>query len=373
MLRIAHISLDEKFIDCAINQFNSLQNTHSTFCVKADGYTLSHIKNSSVKIFTHETDLIDFINNNNFKFVILHSLCISPYYLLKLTPQILWCSWGYDIYSDKSSAVEKIFPLNLLKPLTRAASFSRPSIKNRFIPYLRKIGIRSTSQKRYDDFVKKVSYFSVVLPDEFDEAKKKFSHLKFFPFRYIYPKSNAEFKVSNGHCNSILLGNSLDPNNNHIDLLSILENKRIKCTAYIPISYPNNQEKYKEHLKSFVQKLQFVSVRFLENFIPREEYFKIIDECNIAIFGHIRQQATGNIFHMFYGGKKVFFFQDSLNYKYLKKMGFKIFSIENDLSTDVISTNLNEKFQKNNFHLAQKFEEYNQYLFQLQSFFNNLM
>ena len=54
-------------------------------------------------------------------------------------------------------------------------------------------------------------------------------------------------------------------------------------------------------------------------------------------------------------------------------MGFKIFSIENDLSTDVISTNLNEKFQKNNFHLAQKFEEYNQYLFQLQSFFNNLM
>ena len=165
---------------------------------------------------------------------------------------------------------------------------------------------------------------------------------------------------------------TVHPNNNHIDLLSILENKRIKCTAYIPISYPNNQEKYKEHLKSFVQKLRFVSVRFLENFIPREEYFKIIDECSVAIFGHIRQQAVGNIFRMLYTGKKILMYKDSVGYNYFKQHNVKIFNIEDDLHQDFFEKTLDIESQKANYTFVLNDENFETYIKSLQGFFDNI-
>ena len=41
-MRIAHISLDEKFIDCAINQFSLLKGVDSVFCVKTENSTLKY-------------------------------------------------------------------------------------------------------------------------------------------------------------------------------------------------------------------------------------------------------------------------------------------------------------------------------------------
>ena len=372
-MRILHLSLDEKFIDSAIEQFNLIQGVESVFCVKSDLDTLKYINSPGVRIIHTMEEIIDFANNGNFDYIIMHSLWMGPKWVASLKVPILWNSWGYDIYSDKSDIIAKPIHLSLYKPKTRkAAEKKAKTLHDRLVIFLRKFGILSQRQKRYNSIIKKIPYLSVVLPIEFDFIQKKCPHFNFFPFRYIDPSERIPFKAYTKTTTSILLGNSLDPTNNHIDILDIMEKRHIQCNVYIPISYPDNLDTYKKNLKAFASKLKYVNVRFIEDFIPKSEYFRIIDECCAAIFGHIRQQAIGNIFHFFYSGKKTLFYEDSVNYKYFQKESFKVFSIEHDLTQEIFSKPLSEDIQKYNHDLVCKDENYKSYMSQLQSFFDNL-
>ena len=86
----------------------------------------------------------------------------------------------------------------------------------------------------------------------------------------------------------------------------------------------------------------------------------------------MRQQAVGNIYHTFYSGKKALFYKNSLNYKYFKNFGYKIFSIEDDLTQDILSQPLSEEIQKYNYSLASSNEDYKTYINKLQVFFDKL-
>lgn len=372
-MRIAHISLDEKFIDCAINQFSLLKGVDSVFCVKTENSTLKYIKSPDVKLFQTFDEIVEFINNDHFDYVVFHSFCIPQNKVESLNVPILWNSWGYDIYSDESNVLAKPITLSLYKPKTRAAANIKPkTLHDRILILARKFGIVSKRQKKYDALISKIPYLSVVLPIEFDYIHKKYPHFKFFPFRYIDPSESIAFTPYTKATTSILLGNSVDPTNNHIDILSILEKRNIQCTVYIPISYPSNQETYKKALKSFAATLKTVKVRFLEDFIPKEEYFKIIDECSVAIFGHIRQQAVGNIFRMLYTGKKILMYKDSVGYNYFKQHNVKIFNIEDDLHQDFFEKPLDIESQKANYTFVLNDENFEAYIKSLQGFFDNI-
>lgn len=371
-MRIAHLSLDEKFIDIAIDQFNLLSNVDSTFCAQANGNEFKFIKSKNVKLFHSSEDMVSFINEGKFDYVVMHSMCISPRYLLKLEAPILWCSWGFDIYSDKSSIIKRIIHLSLYKPLTRAAANVGPqSAKDKITLLLRKIGIRSKRQKRLDQLIKKIPYLSVVLPSEFEAVQKAYPHFKLFPFTYINRQKSVPFSPYSGTNNSILLGNSLDPANNHIDILDTLEKRSIRCNAYIPISYPVN-DAYKKSLKDFASKLKYVQVHFLEDYMPLSDYYKIIDGCSVAIFGHIRQQAIGNIFRMFYTGKKILLYKNSIAYNYFQKKNLHLFTIEDDLQASIFEAPLSIEKQKINYDFANDDDNFEKHMATLQTFFDQL-
>ena len=372
-MRIAHLSLDEKFIDCAIEQFSDLHDVESEFCVCAEGAKAKLVKSPDIKIFHTSEQIVSYVNENHFDYAVLHSLCLSPRILSKLQMPILWCSWGYDIYSDKKATKRKPIVLDLFKPLTRKAlGPQQTTFKEKLKYLLLKIGYKSSLQKHHDAFLKKISYLSVVLPEEFEMVKKNFKQLRFFPFRYVDKDNGALNHNILSPTKSILLGNSLDPTNNHIDILQSLENIKVHCKVYIPISYPNVPGPYKKRLKEFAEHLQYVTPIFLEEFIPREQYFDIINECSIAIFGHIRQQAVGNILHMFCEGRKIFLYKDSIAYKHFYNAGAKIFSIENDLEPTIFDSVLGEDIQNKNRSIVRNEDYYATYIKQLQAFFDNL-
>lgn len=372
-MRIVHISLDEKFIDCAIEQFSDLHGVESEFCVCAPGDKAKLVKSPDIKIFHTSEQIVNYANGNHFDYAVLHSLCLSPRILSKLQMPILWSSWGYDIYSDKKNAKRRPVVLDLFKPLTRKALGPQQRTFKEKIKYaLLKVGYKSSWQKHHNAFLKKISYLSVVLPEEFEMVKKKFNQLQFYPFQYI-DKDNGEFN-HNFHTStkSILLGNSLDPANNHIDILQSLENLKVNCKVYIPISYPDVPGPYKKRLKEFAEHLQYVTPIFLEDFIPKKKYFSIINECSIAIFGHIRQQAVGNITYMLCTGKKVFLYSNSISYKHYNDIGAKIFSIEKDLDANIFDNVLDKAIQNKNREIICSEEKYDIYISQLQAFFDNL-
>lgn len=75
------------------------------------------------------------------------------------------------------------------------------------------------------------------------------------------------------------------------------------------------------------------SVIVLEEYLPLDQYRNIVNSTSIGIFYHERQQAMGNIELFLLNGGKLFLSKSSVIYKYLKTMGFAVFSIQDDLNT----------------------------------------
>lgn len=372
MLKIIHICSDEKFIDSTIKQFDLLKGIESTFCAQTKLPAFKFIKNPIVKRFSEPSDIIDFANKDNFDIAVLHSLCYKPKILNQLKIPIFWASWGFDIYSDYGDFIQKPLSLSLYKPLSKKFAENYPkTFHDKLSVFLRKFGILSNRQKEFNALINKISYISVVLPTEFEMIKTKYPHLKRFDFHYKAPNPQKDSQPSQ-ISNKILLGNSLNPTNNHLDILNALEKKKIKCEVYLPISYPDNYTAYKNELKSFASQLKYVTAHFIEDFMPKQEYFNIIDQCGVAIFGHIRQQAIGNIRHMLLEGKKVLLYSNSIAYKYYSSYNLKLFSIENDLDQSLFQAALPIEDQERNFQFFQKKDNYELYIEELQRFFDNL-
>lgn len=377
MLKICHICPDEKFIDLAIDIFSRLD-IKSEFYTNLKNNEYHCIKNTNVKNYKNLTDLVNYINQNNFDFVILHSLyCLEhKYKLLKLKPKIIGISWGYDIYSDKNDILKMAVDMDLFKPLTRCyANIMDNNLLYKILyPFKLLYNKILRKQWQYDKLLNKITCISTVLPNEFELINKKFSHLKFFPFDYMDPNANIPFIPNNILNNNILVGHCLLPTNNHIDILNTLEQRKIKCNAYIPIAYPNgkfeqfNSEKYKNKIKEFCKSLKYVTPIFLENYIGKYEYFKIIDNCSCAIFGQLRQEAIGNINHMLYTGKKIFMYKDSINYQYYSKYA-KIFNIETDLNSNIFNNCLELEYQNKNYNFIHEKENYQNYINKLNDYF----
>jgi hypothetical protein len=109
---------------------------------------------------------------------------------------------------------------------------------------------------------------------------------------------------------NILVGNSADPSNNHLDVLDKLEaHKNENIKIYVPLSYGN-------------QVIAEEKKRFGDKFIPRTEmmpfqnYLEFMGLIDIAIFNHKRQQAIGNTITLLGLRKKVFIRSDVVQWQF---------------------------------------------------------
>lgn len=376
-MKILHIATDEKFIDSAIDQFTWYENVESDFfiCCPQNEVKYIHSTASNVRFFDSAAKLVSAANAMNADFVMLHSFGISYVELLKLKHRIIWKLWGYDFYSDKYDRIQRAVSLNLYGPRTRVQT---TSLKQKYKHFLRSLaglcGVKAEKQKQYDALVSKVEFLAPVFDEEFELAKKKFPHLKYCPFQYYSGgKSNFEFKkVSFEQPYNIFIGNSLDPTNNHLDILAELDKLGKPVSVIMPISYSGSPE-YKTFLKAECAKYKNVSIRFLETFMERSEYFKLASTCPFAIYGHRRQQAAGNIGQMLKDGVKVFLYKDSINYQYYSNHGYKVFSIEDELNEENLKEPLAAEFVQQNRNAYMKYENTETYVETMKNFFLRLV
>lgn len=368
MIRLLHLCNDEKFIDMAINQFERLQNVKSVFVV-CSKTPLKYVKTSNVVVLDKKEDVLNFVKNNPCDFVVFHSLFISLINISEIHKPIIWNSWGMDVYSDVSASRKRAITLSLYKPLTRKFVNDNLSLKNRIGKYL-----SSLYKWKYIRSLKRVKYVSTVFPEEYDFIKKVKKDVVFFPFRYI-SVNEGTFDTSASidfEKKYVLLGNSLALTNNHLDILSNLESRKEHLTVIMPISYPQENKKYKDKLLEYIETLTYVHVLPIKEFMPYQEYISRISQCSCAIFGHIRQQAVGNISEMLRRGAKVFLYKDSFAYKHYTSMGCKVFCIEEDMMKSDMFEPFDEKFKLKNKAIIEKDSDPTNYMNQLQSFFDNL-
>lgn len=377
--KIVHFVLDDKFIIPEMNIFDSLIDYKNEYIL---------IKNIPFqhRIYLKEKEKIQEMSRWNVKkricrndyadVIILHSLFSLPLDLFKYIhpkTKVVWLAWGYELYHGKYGMEPLIKIVSLYGPYTKEyveAQDYQPKlpilIKNKIREFISKV-LWPVNVYILNKALQRIDYFGGY-PGEYNLIEQNgYFRAENIDYSYplisnLYSKDNIE-NISEGLSGNILVGNSATETNNHIDVFVRIEkivppDKKI----IVPLSYGSHT--YREYVISkgcdtFAEQFQP-----LVNFMPLTEYQLLLQSCSVAIFGHERQQAVGNVIMSLWNGAKVFLSENSLVYKYLRSQGLIVYSIQNDLSKEAICTYLsreeilsNRKIVSNNFSNEAVFEK----------------
>jgi Glycosyltransferases involved in cell wall biogenesis len=260
----------------------------------------------------------------------------------KIEKPIYWLVWGGDLYN--------YIDFELYKPETKKA--------------LGKIGanISSKVEKNTINYVyrkstiRKISKILIINDGEYEEIKANFI-TKAKRKDFIYPSptfdsgimKKVEFidGLKSKYQHIFLIGNSANPSNNHVDILSKLKNiKNEKFCIIAPLSY-GASDQYVDLVISEGKKI------FKNRFIPliqyysSEEYNYILNSIDVCLFSYNRQQGLGNIYTAIELGKKVFI--DNNKYKFFDLNGIIVYDINkiDNINFDQIIEVDNEIIDKN--------------------------
>lgn len=346
---ILHIVIDDKFIDMAYHTFEEAYPKSNRFIILSNKYKLKYIKNTPIE-FVNWYTIFDknFLKSlKEYDFVCLHWLDeIKLRLISKADPSVkfVWIGWGGDYYDIITEFDEtKLFKDKTLeiykKNQNENCELKKTSFRSKLKKIIRNLFFKNL-EKKY--IVNRINYFAPVLYEDYELVKKNISNFKpnFISWNYgtledDLVKGLQDFIV-NG--NNILIGNSSTYENNHIDVFDLisklnLEGRKIIC----PLSY--GDEKYKKDVIKEGYKIFGSNFVPINEFLNIDDYLNILKSCSVAIMGHIRQQALGNIVTMMNLGAKVFLDAKNPVYHFFKKQNAFIFTLE-DLSEDLLNKKL---------------------------------
>ncbi len=329
-LKLLHIVKDEKFIDGAFSLFETDDRVDNTYIIVGEKQDLKYVKCTRIQ-FVPVEKLFSYIHK--FNVILIHSLPVLPLHLLPKISEdikIVWFAWGYDIYKKPYD----IIPLELLGNETkRNTAWERLKIRLHCSYYTKKSYVR----KHLKSALSRIDYFSGVFPYEMDLIKNNHPEFKAFPLDFYYgakdffiPEQPAT-KIIHGKKN-IIIGNSADITGNHLDVLKRMSTIDIDKDAkiIIPLSYGGSSS-YIEKVERKAQALSPGNIYSLRSFLPIDEYLGLISNCRTAVFAHERQQASDNIFMQMIYGARVYMSETSAAFSYLKSIGLKVYSLQNEL------------------------------------------
>lgn len=370
MLHIANVVSDQKFIDNQIVYHDLTKDLcqHDYFIVTLDKQVEYRYLKSIERIeVISPKDFILRLKREKYDAVFIHCMKYIPLqYVPKIPKQIkvFWMSWGVDIYCLPSD-----------KPMIRLVLYNKKTeryldsikkdipVQKKSLTYYwnnLKFGIYKFLHENdmdlqwncnlYRKAVSRVDYFSGVYSSEYDLIKNNsFFHAKQVIYNYIDPQKFDNLcinKIPQGE--NILIGNSADDRNNHLDILDFIETlKFFGRKIYLPMSYGGSRE-YIEFVKSEYSKILKNNLCVLESFMPLNEYQLLLDTCSVGIFMHERQEGNGNIMYILRNGGKVFLSETSVAYKYYMSLGIRVFSIQKELNQKELETMLPVEIRQNN-------------------------
>lgn len=369
-IKFIHIFDDDKFIDPTIKLFEEVIPKQSVYYVnKSKDIGFKYVKSSNVSgidlsIEQEKKDLLQFINSNKSHVVFLHALESNKQNLVfEILPTIkkVWFIWGYDLYGNWPLLKQNIYEPNTQSLLNLKTDLKTKLIHNPFSFYLfqKRHLVKKISKKAYNILsnafdtpfyraAQLIDYVVPVVPTEYHIIKKMNLPAQYAPFTYGCIEDLLGDKINESVSNqpNILVGNSADPSNNHLEVFLELAKLDLQDRkVYVPLSYSGNSQ-YKEKVLQVGRELLGSNFYPLLDFMTLEEYNKILLSCGTLIFNHVRQQGVGNIITLGYLGGTLFLNAKSPVYSYYKSLGMKIFTVQ-EVSSQLSNT-LEEQEVKNN-------------------------
>ncbi len=214
-------------------------------------------------------------------------------------PKCYWVMWGADLYHYV---------------------FRKRSIRTNFFERIRAFVIRRMGHL--------VSYIDgdIALAREWYGATGQGHRCFMYPSNLYQPLPDVGEPVSSDEI-VILLGNSADPRNEHLDALSRLaafSRENIRIVA--PLSY--GRKRYADSVIKEGQRLFGDKFEAITGFMPFADYVRLLGRVDIAVFNHRRQQAMGNIISLLGLGKKVYMRSDITPWALFAKEEIKVFDVD---------------------------------------------
>jgi hypothetical protein len=181
--------------------------------------------------------------------------------------------------------------------------------------------------------IKNLGAVTTTVPGDFLLAKQWYGTRAVYIENLMYPSHvNRDIRAritSDAARLNIQIGNSASPTNNHKEIIDKLSKEVTKdFKVYCPLSYGN--ETYKAEIIEYgYSKLgdKFVP---MTDFMAFDKYTVYLNEIDIAIMNHDRQQAMGNIIALLGMGKKVYIRSDITPWSYFQEKGITLFdSLDN--------------------------------------------
>jgi dTDP-N-acetylfucosamine:lipid II N-acetylfucosaminyltransferase len=329
---IFHLLTDNPvYIDTFIEKSNSISNVENCYVIIKKG-KIKNIKYSDI----HQTDLkgaVKVFKREKINKIIIHYLNLPAIDFLNSIEskgvKIYWVFWGGDGY--------------------RHPELKKNLYLSRTTSVLKRINPRGGVKKILDNYrtyafkyklekaLKRIDYCCTQIKGDYQLIMNAIPNLtmqhKYFAYRGVeYVQIKPKVYNPPRAKLSLLVGNSANPTNNHLDILALLKNydshiDSITC----PLSYSGSKE-YINEVVDFGKKMFGVKFKPLIKFLEFDKYQQVMENINVAVFYHTRQQAYSNTLMMLEQNKKILMNPESTLYHMYKEFGVKnVYSDLDDL------------------------------------------
>jgi len=351
-----HLLHDDKFVDVGFQCFEEAFPNENICILTEKKEKLNYIKKTPVlKLSLKETIeylKVKYVNNDK---IIIHFLRIDKVKIVNKLPKsftIIWLGWGGDYYNLIYKREKDYF----LDETYNWVKTQRKGIYKIYGLLNDKTGFNiNRNTCLYKKTYKRIKFINTVIPDDYKLIKEKHPEFKpeYLSWNYVnmtYLDSKLTLKEN---AQNILIGNSADPSNNQLEILNFfktidLGERKLIC----PLSYGNKE--YAKFVSKHGKSLFGENFIPLTEFIPLEEYYKIIATCSVVFMNQLRQQALGNIITLLLIGSRIILQEKNPLYSFFKENGFYINSFhEVEKNSDLIYKLLSESERTNNRNLCE--------------------
>ena len=337
---ILHLLEDEKFVDAAVEQFESVAPGKSIYFVEVNqpNGEILYVKSRNKNVFFGKVGSEVFAritaDLHQYNAVVAHNM-YNTYKkkIIATAPENIyfhWMCWGADLY--KHPLLEDNI-LGIREQMSIISS--QPNLKGMLKKLIKQINPRlcyyfyNKYRPDYLDYFglfKKIKSVSTVVPNEINLIHKYIgSHIKHLPFKY---GSIDSVSVDNTVCcaDNFLLGNSATITNNHLTAFKLLSQINLRNNfIYCPLSYGSGEYGSRiSKMGSMEFGKKFIA---LDKFMPLNEYINVVRSCGNVVMAHKRQQGMGNIALSLWRGARLFLFKENPIYQFLKENKIRFFAI----------------------------------------------
>lgn len=334
--QILHLVIDDKFIDMAIREFDLCAPQSNRYLSLRTDKPKKYIRSNRIE-FLSPDEILKLINDDKCcAAVVFHTIDSNELNLIskiKKGRKIAWIGWGYDYYDRLLS---EAFPTGLTGPQTTALMQQSSGVNSKKTQrsLLRALAARLIKGPHPEyKVLRKISIFSPVIEDEFHLARTLNSWFRPEYCAWNYGSAEEDFGATSPSSNEtkgkdIIVGNSASPNNNHLEAFSHIATYDTDPSSKIivPLSYGNSW--YRDEIIKVGESMFGERFMPLTEFMAKEAYNKLLENCSQVFMNHYRQQALGNLCILMLKGASVHLNSRNPLYTWFCRQGAEIFKID---------------------------------------------